>query len=108
MRFAQIIEFKTSRIDDFNSNLDGWISSTEGSRVPHRAVLRRDRAADDLYLLMVEFSSYDQGLENSNSGNGGVRGIPGRHLRRTTDVPRPGRPPRRGTVKSRPVQCGLA
>jgi len=66
MRFAQIIEFKTSRIDDFNSNLDAWISSTEGSRVPHRAVLRRDRAADDLYLLMVEFSSYDQGLENSN------------------------------------------
>jgi len=66
MRFAQIIEFKTSRIDDFNSNLDAWISSTAGSRVPHRAVLRRDRAADDVYLPMVEFSSYDQGLENFN------------------------------------------
>ena len=67
MRFAQIIEFKTSRIDDFNTNLDGWISRTAGSRIPHRAVLRRDRAADDLYLLMVEFSSYDQGMENSAS-----------------------------------------
>ena len=24
MKFAQIIEFKTSRIDDFNANLDAW------------------------------------------------------------------------------------
>ena len=65
MKFAQIIEFRTSRIDDFNANLDAWMTRTEGSRIPHRAVLRRDRDADDLYLLMVEFSSYDLGMENS-------------------------------------------
>ena len=29
MKFAQIIEFNTSRIDDFNANLDAWITSTE-------------------------------------------------------------------------------
>jgi hypothetical protein len=66
MKFAQIIEFKTSRIDDFNANLDAWTTQTEGHRIPHRAVLRRDRDAEDLYQLMVEFSSYDQGMENSN------------------------------------------
>ena len=65
MKFAQIIEFSTSRIDEFNANLDTWITSTEGNRIPHRAVLRRDRDADNRYLLMVEFSSYDQGMENS-------------------------------------------
>jgi hypothetical protein len=49
-----------------NANLDAWMTRTEGNRVPHRAVLRRDRDADHQYLLMVEFSSYDQAMENSN------------------------------------------
>ena len=66
MKFAQIIEFRTSQIDEFNANLDAWMTKTEGHRIPHHAVLRRDRDAEDLYLLMVEFSSYDQGMENSN------------------------------------------
>jgi hypothetical protein len=66
MKFAQIIEFRTSRIDDFNVNFDAWMTRTEGKRIPHRAVLRRDRDADDQYLLMVEFSSYEEGMENSN------------------------------------------
>jgi hypothetical protein len=66
MKFAQIIEFRTTRIDDFNASLDAWISRTEGNRVPHRAVLSRDRGAEDQYLLMVEFASYDQGMDNSN------------------------------------------
>ena len=66
MKFAQIIEFSTSRIDDFNANLDAWMTRTEGNRIPHHAVLSRDRDAEDRYLLMVEFASYDQGMENSN------------------------------------------
>jgi hypothetical protein len=66
MKFAQIIEFETSRIDEFNANLDAWMVRSEGHRVPHRAVLRRDRDAENRYLLMVEFSSYERGMENSN------------------------------------------
>jgi hypothetical protein len=66
MKFAQIIEFETTRIDEFNANLDSWMSRTEGHRIPHRAVLRRDRDAENLYLLMVEFSSHEQGMENSS------------------------------------------
>jgi quinol monooxygenase YgiN len=66
MKFAQIIEFKTSRIDDFNANLDAWMTRTRGNRIPHHAVLSRDRDTDDRYLLMVEFASYDTGMENSN------------------------------------------
>lgn len=65
MRFAQIIEFTTGRIDEFNAGLDEWIATTQGHRTPHRAVLRRDRDAPDRYLLMVEFASYEQGMENS-------------------------------------------
>jgi hypothetical protein len=66
MKFTQIIEFRTSRITDFNAHLDAWITSTAGNRIPHRAILRKDRDADDVFQLMVEFASYEQGMENSN------------------------------------------
>jgi len=66
MKFAQIIEFTTTRIDEFNANLDAWMAKTDGQRIPHRAVLRSDRDTDNVYLLMVEFSSYERGMENSS------------------------------------------
>ncbi len=66
MKFTQIIEFTTSRIDDFNSKLNAWIANSEGHRIPHRAVLRRDRDAESVYLLLVEFDSYEKGMENSS------------------------------------------
>jgi hypothetical protein len=66
MKFAQIIEFSTTRIDEFNANLDAWKARTEGHRIPHRAVLHRDRDAENVYLLMVEFSSHETGMENSS------------------------------------------
>ena len=65
MKFAQIIEFTTGRIDDFNIGLDDWIAKSDGERIPHRAVLRRDRDIPDRYLLMVEFASYELAMENS-------------------------------------------
>lgn len=65
MKFAQIIEFTTGRIDEFNAGLDEWMTRLEGHRIPHRAVLRRDRDARDRYLLTVEFASYEQGMDNS-------------------------------------------
>ena len=65
MKFTQTIEFRTSRIVDFNAHLDAWITSTAGNRIPHRAILRQDRDDDDLFQLMVEFASYEQGMENS-------------------------------------------
>jgi hypothetical protein len=66
MKFAQIIEFRTTRIDEFNAEFDAWMTRTEGRRIPHHAVLRSDRDADDVYLLTVEFASYEQGMENSS------------------------------------------
>jgi hypothetical protein len=65
MKFAQIIEFSTGRIDEFNAGLDEWIARSNGDRIPHRAVLRRDRDVPGRYLLMVEFASFEQAMENS-------------------------------------------
>ncbi len=66
MKFAQIIEFRTRQIADFDDYLDAWIARTQGDRIPHRAVLTRDRDADDQFMLTVEFASHDQGTENSS------------------------------------------
>jgi hypothetical protein len=41
------------------------MARSEGHRIPHRAVLRQDRDAQDRYLLMVEFASCERGMENS-------------------------------------------
>jgi hypothetical protein len=71
MMFAQIIEFSTRRIDEFNARLDEWMARSDGHRIPHRAVLRRDRDIQDRYLLMVEFASYEQGMENSRRAETG-------------------------------------
>jgi hypothetical protein len=65
MKFAQIIEFTTERIDEFSTGLDEWMARSDGHRIPHRAVLRRDRDAQDRYLLMVEFASCELGMANS-------------------------------------------
>jgi len=65
-KFAQIIEFSTDRIDQFNAELDAWKARTEGQRIPHRATLSRDRDSTDRYLLTVEFASHEQGVQNSN------------------------------------------
>jgi hypothetical protein len=65
MRFSQTIEFRTRRIDAFNAQLDAWITKTNGRRIPHQAVVCKDRDAEDVYLLTVEFSSHAVGIQNS-------------------------------------------
>ncbi len=65
MRFAQTIQFRTGRIEELNSYFDAWIVRTEGERVPHQAVLHRDRDSQNDYQLVVEFGSHAAGMENS-------------------------------------------
>jgi quinol monooxygenase YgiN len=66
MKFVQIIEFKTKKIDEFNKTLDDWLASTEGVRSNTRALQTRDRDAADTYLNIVEFPTYEAAMENSN------------------------------------------
>ena len=66
MRFVQIIEFKTSRIDEFNALLDSWVEKNSGNRIASRAVQARDRDKENVYLNIVEFPSYEQAMDNSN------------------------------------------
>ncbi|WP_035847530.1 hypothetical protein [Kitasatospora azatica] len=66
MRFIQIIEFRTSRIEEINAALDSWVAKNADRRIVTRAVQTRDRDAAGVYLHIVEFPSYEEAMENSN------------------------------------------
>jgi hypothetical protein len=64
--FIQIIEYKTSRIEELNAALDGWLEATKGKRAASRGVQTSDRDAAGTYLQIVEFPSYEEAMANSN------------------------------------------
>jgi hypothetical protein len=66
MSFIQIIEYQTSRIDELDAALDGWLEATKGKRGATRGVQTKDRDAADTYVQIVEFPSYDEAMANSN------------------------------------------
>ena len=66
MSFIQIIEYKTSRIDELNAALDGWLEKTKGRRAATRGVQTQDRDAADTYVQIIEFPSYEEAMANSN------------------------------------------
>ncbi|MEU6644779.1 hypothetical protein ABZ863_19785 [Saccharomonospora sp. NPDC046836] len=66
MTFMQVIEFKTSRYNDVNELVNGWMRETEGKRTATHAVMTSDRDRPGSYLEIVEFPSYDAAMANSN------------------------------------------
>lgn len=65
MAFIQIIEYRTSRIDELNAALDGWLEATKSKRAATRGTQTRDRDASDTYVQIVEFPSYEEAMANS-------------------------------------------
>lgn len=65
MTFIQLIEFRTSRIDELNELLDGWLRETEGKRTATHVALTSDRDNAGTYLNIVEFPSYEEAMRNS-------------------------------------------
>ena len=66
MKFVQLIEFRTGRLDEFNALVDEWMQQSEGFRTAERALEGRDREGKDTYIQIVEFPSYEKAMENSN------------------------------------------
>lgn len=62
--FVQIVEFKTSRIDEFDSLVDELRSG--GPMPMNRATLTADRDRPGYYLNILEFDSYEEAMANSN------------------------------------------
>jgi hypothetical protein len=65
MAFIQIIEYKTTRIDELDPALDAWLEKTKGKRAATRGVQTKDRDAANTYVEIVEFPSYEEAMANS-------------------------------------------
>jgi len=66
MGFVQIIEFKTSKIDEIRKVGDEWEAAAGSDRQATKRVLCQDRDNPGRYFNIVFFDSYESAMENSN------------------------------------------
>lgn len=66
MGFVQIIEFKTSMLDEMQKVGNEWEAAAGGDSKARRRVLCRDRDNVGRYFNIVFFDSYEEAMENSN------------------------------------------
>lgn len=65
MGFVQIIEFRTSKIDEMQKVGEEWESKAGSDSKARRRVLCQDRDEPGRYMNIVFFDSYDDAMENS-------------------------------------------
>lgn len=66
MAFIQIIEVRTSNLDEMRALDDEWEKATEGRRTTRRSIVTTDRNDPTLVRIIVFFDSYESAMENSN------------------------------------------
>jgi hypothetical protein len=66
MSFVQIIEFRTSKIEEIQQVGSEWEAAAASDSKARRRVLCRDRDTSDRYFNIVFFDSYDEAMENSD------------------------------------------
>ena len=66
MAFVQIIEFQTSRVDEFDALLEARLAQSKDWRTATRSLRTKDRDRPNTYVQIVEFPSYEKAQENSS------------------------------------------
>ena len=66
MEFVQVMECRTSKVDELTALEAEWRRATEGKRTLRRSILARDRNDPDRYFVLAFFDSYDSAMKNSN------------------------------------------
>ncbi|MGW2641336.1 ester cyclase [Streptomyces sp. NPDC001348] len=66
MTFVQLIDCRTSRLDEMNRLMDDWVEQTKGKRTATHAVVGKDRSDASHIIEVVEFPSYEEAMRNSN------------------------------------------
>lgn len=64
--FVQIVEYKTSRIDEIRAYVKERQQQMESGGTALRITTTADRDRPGYYLTIVEFDSYESAMENSN------------------------------------------
>lgn len=65
MAFVQIIDTRTSKIDEVQALEAEWKKATEGKRTLRRSIVARDRNDPSRHLIFAFFDSYESAMENS-------------------------------------------
>jgi quinol monooxygenase YgiN len=63
--FAQLIEFRTEHIGEFDALFDRWLTDIGAARTARWYVLAADRDQPGRYLQIVEFPDYEAAMANS-------------------------------------------
>jgi len=64
--FVQIMEVKTSRIDELEALSTRMQEERGDALLSTRGIITADRDRPGYYLIIVEFDSYEQAMKNSN------------------------------------------
>ncbi|MGQ0804655.1 MAG: hypothetical protein ACT4PI_12440 [Actinomycetota bacterium] len=65
-KFAQMIEYTTTKYDEMNKLTDEWLAETKGKRTSARAVSGQDRDRPNTYIDFIEFPSYEEAMKNND------------------------------------------
>ncbi|MFD8234412.1 hypothetical protein ACFV20_21360 [Streptomyces sp. NPDC059696] len=67
MKFVQIIEFETERLDEMQQVLEEAGQRNAGrTNGPTHSTLLKDRDKPGRYLALIEFDSYEEAMRNSD------------------------------------------
>jgi len=66
MAFIQIVESRSSRLDEIQAVADEFEKATEGRRTVRRSIVTTDRDDPTRHFVIVFFDSYESAMENSN------------------------------------------
>src|SRR5262245_12099204 len=66
MTFVQLVDLRTTKVEEIQKLEDEWEKATEGKRTLRRAMVGRDRSDPDHYVVLAFFDDYDSAMVNSN------------------------------------------
>lgn len=66
MTFLQIIDCRTSKIDEITALDEKYRAATEGRRTLRRSIVARDRNDPEHHVVLAFFDDYDSAMVNSN------------------------------------------
>jgi len=65
VKFIQVIEYTTTRFEEVDKLVDGWVTVTKGRRTATHAYTGLDRETPDRYIDIVVFPSYEEAMRNN-------------------------------------------
>ena len=64
MKYVQIIQFETKKMDEVQKLDKEWEAKTEGKRTVEHVLVCKDRDNPDRYFVIAEFPSYEAAQKN--------------------------------------------